>query len=258
MIAESGILAALTLGLVLGLKHATDGDHIVAVSTIASEARDMWRGFWIGASWGLGHTVPLITVGFAILVFKGFILAKYQSITPILELGVGVMLVFLGFRVFWNILTGKIHVHHHTHDSEPHVHPHSAQNYSPPNKPDTPNRFFPIVSPLGSPQFRGKSFAIGLVHGLAGTASIMLLILPTVSSIWLGIGYLLAFGLGTVLSMSAITLLLALPFSLNYNVPNLNVTVSGIAGFASIALGSLLMSDITLGTSFVPSWVYPF
>ena len=116
---ESGALAALTLGLLLGLKHATDADHVVAVSTIVSEYRNAWRGIWVGASWALGHTTPLLVLGIIILLLKEALLDRYQDVAPIFEFGVGVMLVFLGVQVFWNLRRGRLHVHQHTHDNRP-------------------------------------------------------------------------------------------------------------------------------------------
>ena len=93
---DSGVLAALTLGFLLRLKHATDADHVVAVSTIAGEFGNAWRGIWVGASWGLGHTTPLLLLGVVILLLKETVLDRYASVAPFLEFGVGVMLVFLG------------------------------------------------------------------------------------------------------------------------------------------------------------------
>ena len=81
MNAESGALAAIILGFLLGLKHATDADHVVAVSTIVNQYRNAFRGIWVGASWGLGHTAPLIVIGLIILAFKGAVLDFYEDVT---------------------------------------------------------------------------------------------------------------------------------------------------------------------------------
>src|SRR3990172_6629370 len=89
-------LAAITLGFLLGLKHATDADHVVAVATVVSEYRNAWRGIWVGVSWGLGHSTPLLILGTAILLFREAIFSLYEPIAPVFEFGVGVMLVFLG------------------------------------------------------------------------------------------------------------------------------------------------------------------
>ena len=106
MTAESGVIAAVILGFLLGFKHATDADHVLAVSTIVNEYRNIFRGLWIGASWGLGHTVPLLIVGLIILAFKGPVMDVYENIAPVFEFGVGIMLVFLGIQVYWNL--GKV------------------------------------------------------------------------------------------------------------------------------------------------------
>ena len=86
MYVESGALAALALGFLLGLKHATDADHVVAVSTIAGEYRNVWRGVWVGGSWALGHTTPLLLLGVVILTFRG-LLDGYESVAPVFEFG---------------------------------------------------------------------------------------------------------------------------------------------------------------------------
>ena len=124
---ESGALAALTLGFLLGLKHATDADHVVAVSTIVGENRNVWRGLWVGGSWGLGHTTPLLILGVIILAFRGLI-DGYESVAPVFEFGVGVMMVLLGVQVFWNLKRGRLHVHEHSHDDSHHLHIHATHD----------------------------------------------------------------------------------------------------------------------------------
>ena len=104
---ETGALAVLILGFLLGLKHATDADHVVAVSAIVTEQRNIWRGLWIGGSWGAGHSTPLLLVGLLVLVLKDYVLGQYEAIAPFLEFGVGIMLVYLGVSVVWNIRRGE-------------------------------------------------------------------------------------------------------------------------------------------------------
>jgi ABC-type nickel/cobalt efflux system permease component RcnA len=244
---ESGALAALSVGFLLGLKHATDADHVVAVSTIVREYRNAWRGIWIGASWGLGHTTPLLGLGVAILVFKEVVLRRYEEIAPAFEFGVGVMLVFLGAQVFWNLRRGRLHLHQHTHD-DPHIHIHATHDPAAGPEVEAPHGFFHP----GKPFFRVKSYTIGVIHGLAGSAAVMLVLLPTLTSIWLGVGYLLLFGAGTILSMTGVTLILGVPLALSGRFERLSYTVSGIAGIVSLAFGLALMSDIGLGTTIVP------
>jgi len=245
---ESGALAALTLGLLLGLKHATDADHVVAVSTIVGEYRNAWRGIWVGASWGLGHTTPLLVLGTVILLFKGPVMDRYESAAPVLEFCVGAMLVFLGAQVLWNLRRRRLHVHEHAESDGSHVHIHATHSPGEGTDAGQSHGFFHF----GKPFFRVKSFTVGIVHGLAGSAAVMLVLLPTLSSVWVGMGYLALFGVGTILSMSAITLALGVPFAATGGSQRLNRAVAITAGVASSVIGVALMSDTMFGTSLLP------
>ena len=241
----SGALAALVLGLLLGLKHATDADHVVAVSTIVSEYRNPWRGIWIGASWGLGHTTPLVIVGVIILLVKEPAAQLYEDYAPFLEFGVGVMLVFLGLQVFWNFRRRRIHVHEHEHVEDPHSHLHTHELAV---APESHHGFFQ----LGKPFFRLKSYVVGVVHGLAGSAAVMLVVLTTdaVSSFMVGLLYILIFGVGTILSMGIITLLMGIPFSISGRFERVNRAIAGAAGTASISFGLFLMYELAIVEGF--------
>lgn len=237
---DSPALVALGLGLLLGMKHATDADHVVAISTIVSEYRNAFRGIWVGASWGLGHTTPLLIVGTAILLLKGSLAEQYERISPILEIGVGIMLVFLGAQVFWNLRKQNLHMHEHLKEEKPHVHIHSHQ----PDLETADQADHGFFRP-GKPFFRMKSYLIGLVHGLAGSAAAMLAVLATdaVSSFWMGISYIGLFGVGTILSMGALTLLMGIPFAISSRFQRVNTTIAGIAGVVSIVFGVLIMYE---------------
>ena len=241
----SGALAALVLGLLLGLKHATDADHVVAVSTIVSEYRNAWRGMWIGASWGLGHTTPLLIVGVIILLLKEPAAQLYEDYAPYLEFGVGVMLVFLGLQVFWNFRHRRIHVHEHEHEEDPHRHLHTHELAT---APTSHHGFFQP----GKPFFRLKSYVVGVVHGLAGSAAVMLVVLTTdaVSSFWVGLFYIILFGFGTGLSMGAITLLMGIPFSISGRFERVNRAIASVAGISSISFGLFLMYELAIVEGF--------
>ena len=241
----SGAFAALVLGLLLGLKHATDADHVVAVSTIVSEYRNASRGIWIGVSWGLGHTTPLLILGIIILLLKEPVAEKYEDVAPFLEFGVGIMLVLLGLQVFWNFRRRRIHVHEHEHEQDPHRHLHTHELAA---IPESHHGFFQP----GKPFFRLKSYVVGLVHGLAGSAAVMLVVLTTdvVSSFLVGLFYILLFGVGTVLSMGVITLLMGIPFSVSGRFERVNRIIAGVAGTASIFFGLFLMYELAVVEGF--------
>ena len=119
----SGIFSALFLGLILGFKHSTDGDHVVAVSTMAKNFNNVFKSLWVGVSWGLGHSTPLLVLGILILLIKESLMDAYESVATYFEFGVAIMLVLLGLQVFYKLFNGNIHIHSHEHD-EAHTHLH--------------------------------------------------------------------------------------------------------------------------------------
>ena len=121
-LAELGLLAALVLGVVLGLRHSLDPDHVVAVSTIVSRYRNPLRSFWVGVSWGLGHTTTLFLLGIVII---GLRLTIPDRLALLVEFFVGVMLVGLGAQVVYGFLKTKVHQHSHGHEEQDHLHFHA-------------------------------------------------------------------------------------------------------------------------------------
>jgi len=236
------------MGLLLGLKHATDADHVVAVATIVRDSKNAWRSIWVGASWGFGHSTPLVILGVLILLLDDHFLYQYEEIARFFEIGVGAMLVFLGLQVFWNIKRGKIHMHYHDHDGASHVHIHSTHA---PSEPPEIEKLHGVFK-FGKPFFRFRSYFIGMIHGLAGTAAVMLALLPTIDSFWFGLTYLILFGIGSIVSMSLITIVLSLPFSISSNYKTVNYVVINFAATLSIVFGIALIIDVLMGTSLIP------
>lgn len=247
---ETGGLAVFIIGFLLGLKHATDADHVVAVSTIVAEQRNIWRGLWIGGSWGAGHSTPLILLGLIVLVLKDLAFGRYESLAPFLEFGVGVMLVYLGVSVVWNLWRGRVHIHQHVKEDAPHVHIHATHEARSSHVAETRghNGFFT----LGKPVFRLRSYVIGVVHGLAGSAAVILVLLSKIDSFWIGVGYLLLFSVGTMLSMAAITVILAVPFVATGGNVMLNRSIGVAAGAFSAVIGVVVMSEIVLDITIMP------
>jgi ABC-type nickel/cobalt efflux system permease component RcnA len=199
---EDGTLAtALGLGFVLGLRHALDPDHLVAVSTIVGEHRSLKRSSLVGTFWGLGHTASLIFAGVAVIVLK---LRVPEAVGLWLELAVALMLVLLGARVLVKSLRGwRMHAHAHAHGGRRHVHLHVHRAE---DEHSHSHRHL-----LG---FGARPFLIGMVHGMAGSAALMLLVLATIPSAVAGLVYVGVFGLGSVGGMLLMSGLMSLPFVL--------------------------------------------
>lgn len=216
------LLSILGLGLLLGLKHALDADHIVAVSTITSQTKSLKKAARIGAFWGLGHTTTLLIAGVIVLTL-GLTIPRRLGLG--FEFVVGIMLVILGVRVLTRIRKEKIHIHQHEHDGASHMHLHAHAA--------TPTH-----------QHSHMSFAVGMVHGLAGSAALMLLVLATVRSLPLGILYIVIFGIGTMVGMAVVTALISLPFLATARMQRLQTGLTFAAGLASIILGCTTMLEI--------------
>ena len=235
-LAELGLLAALALGILLGSKHSLDPDHVVAVSTIVSEYKNPLRSFWVGISWGLGHTTTLLIIGIAIIALR---LTIPERMALLFEFAVGVMLVGLGIQVIYSFRKKKVHQHAHGHEEEAHHHFHSHSK-SPEHVPEHHN-----THGIGKPFLRRKSYVIGLVHGLAGSAALTLLVLASIESPIAGLAYILLFGLGSVLSMGIMTVIIGLPFVMSAGrLPNLNRPIQYAVGSLSILFGGFLMYQI--------------
>jgi len=235
-LAELGLLAALVLGILLGSKHSLDPDHVVAVSTIVSEYKNPLRSFWVGISWGLGHTTTLLIIGIVIIALR---LTIPERMALLFEFAVGVMLVGLGIQVIYSFRKKKVHQHAHGHEEEAHHHFHSHSK-SPEHVPEHHN-----THGIGKPFLRRKSYVIGLVHGLAGSAALMLLVLASIESPIAGLVYIMLFGLGSVLSMGIMTVVIGLPFVISAGrLPHLNRTIQFAVGSLSILFGGFLMYQI--------------
>jgi high-affinity nickel permease len=191
-------LATLTLGLLLGFKHAFDSDHLIAVSTIVARERSPWRSLWIGLFWGLGHTMTLVAVGILVLGMKAHI---SEPIGLSLECLVGLVLVALGLSTLYDYWQKRLHAHQHVHEGASHTHFHVHA--------DTVAHQHQHPVPVGY-----KPMLLGMVHGLAGSAALMLLVLTAIPSPSLGLLYVAIFGLGSVIGMGIVSLLMGFFFSL--------------------------------------------
>ncbi len=224
------LFSILSLGLVMGMRHSIEADHIAAVSTISRQAKGMHESLLTGAFWGVGHTASILAVGLAV-IFLDFSVSG--SLALIFEGIVGIMLVYLGIGVLNEIRKGRIHFHVHAHGSQKHFHLHKHGE----NK---------------THHHSHKSLFIGMVHGLAGSAAVMLLLLPTISSSAQAVLFILLFGMGTIFGMSAASMIISFAFrkAEDTKADALLRGLHGFAGAASVLLGIVILSESALGMLF--------
>jgi high-affinity nickel permease len=216
-----GFLSILAVGFFLGMRHATDPDHVIAVTTIVTNQRNSLRAALIGAFWGVGHTLTIFVVGAGIILFNLVIPVR---VGLSMELSVAAMLIILGLLNIAGFLRSVPAVSVHTQGEIVHSHPHSHGNLTH-THPHThlPDSQAPEDLQLGwIDQLFGnvslyqyvRPFIIGVVHGLAGSAAVALLVLTTIRNVHWAIAYLLIFGVGTIAGMMLITMSLASAFRL--------------------------------------------
>ena len=213
-------LSVLAVGFFLGMRHATDPDHVIAVTTIVSNQRNKARAALIGAFWGVGHTLTIFLVGTGIILFNLVIPVR---VGLSMELSVAVMLIILGLMNVSGFLRSLpagsiepsdqepiVHAHSHTHGnstpSHPHLHLPGSNSHLPLAWMDR------IFGKAGLYQYL-RPFVVGVVHGLAGSAAVALLVLTTIRNYHWAIAYLLIFGVGTIAGMMLITMSIASAFT---------------------------------------------
>jgi ABC-type nickel/cobalt efflux system permease component RcnA len=194
-------LSVLTLGFVLGLRHALDPDHMVAVSTIVSESRSLRRSSLVGTLWGLGHMLSLLCAGIIVIALK----VQISDRTALwMEFVVALMLILLGVKSMLRSLhRWKLHRHRHTHDGSTHTHLHLHRHGH-----EHVHRHHHLI------RFSARPLVVGMVHGMAGSAALTLLVLATIPSTIAGLIYITIFGLGSVGGMLIMSSLISLPFVL--------------------------------------------
>lgn len=225
LFASGSTLAILGLGFLLGLKHATEADHLAAVSTMVTERKSFWSSALVGGLWGLGHTISLFAAGIFVLLLDFEISETNERW---LEFGVGIMLTLLGLNVIRKLAAGgKLHFHSHGHGGHVHAHPHIHGNAE--AEIDGTHHGF---------KFSPRALLIGMVHGLAGSAALMLLVIPTIGSRTIGLVYVVVFGVGSIGGMMLMSFLVGLPFhftAVRFN--RFNSVLQAGSGLVSVLLG---------------------
>jgi high-affinity nickel permease len=191
-----GLMAS--IGFLLGMRHATDADHVIAVSTIVSKERGLLKAGLIGALWGVGHTFTIFVVGIAIILFK---IAIPTRLGLAMEFLVGLMLILLGVLNLSGVMQRWTSKMDHGHEGSSHTEPRQVAPIS--RGGDERMSLWSLTRPL----------AVGVVHGMAGSAAIALLVMTTIPTPRWQMLYILIFGIGTIAGMMLITGCIALPIS---------------------------------------------
>ena len=263
------LASLLFLGFFLGMRHATDADHIVAITTLVSRQRSLRGSALIGGAWGLGHTITILVVGGAIILF-GLVIPTRVGLA--MELAVGIMLVLLGLLTLTGLgrvireagrpdagepaptsrhdhggsFDAYLHDHAHAHGDyvHQHAHGHGAGDHGH-GEDQTP--LARIDRWLGglTPYHYLRPLVVGIVHGLAGSATVALLVLAAVRDPGWAMAYLLLFGVGTIIGMMLITIALAVPFAFSRtSLPRYNWQLRAACGLISFCFGLLLIYEI--------------
>jgi sulfite exporter TauE/SafE len=203
-----------------------DPDHVVMVTTMVSRNRSIFRSTLAGLTWGIGHTIVLFAVGFGVLYLK---LNIPERLALGMEFGVGILLVVLGVPLLWKLMVQKYHAHVHEHKESTHVHFHSHSNAH--------------TAPVSHKHTHlRRSLLVGMLHGMAGSGAVMMLMLTTMSSASQGLYFLLSFGVGSIVGMALFSSAISLPFKLATSRSlKLNMWLQGVAGGISIILGIWIM-----------------
>jgi high-affinity nickel-transport protein len=220
-----GLLSILAVGFFLGMRHATDPDHVIAVTTIVSDQRNSMRAALIGAFWGVGHTLTIFIVGAGIILFNLVIPVR---VGLGMELSVAIMLIVLGLANVAGFLRSMpaasmrghdgeqvVHSHPHSHGDLIHHHTHAHHPEGHPPSPDHARLAWMdrMFGKVGLYRYL-RPLVVGVVHGLAGSAAVALLVLTTIRNVHWAIAYLLIFGVGTIAGMMLITMSIASAFTM--------------------------------------------
>ena len=229
------MFSVLMLGLLLGLQHAMEADHIAAVASLTTRGNTLRDAARQGTAWGLGHSLTLLLVGGSVLLIDGVI---GEQLSLLLESAVGLMLIVLGADVLLQLYRRRVHYHVHHHASETHFHAHShmpgKQHAADPHHHRHEKRL-----PL-------RSLMVGMVHGMAGSAALIVFALGSVQSLWEGLAYIAIFGAGSVIGMAALAVVISLP--LRWSARSLTWAHNGLImalGLFTLGLGILLLHETT-------------
>lgn len=203
----------------IGLRHALEADHVAAVASIVTQKQGKSAALRHGAVWGLGHTITLFGLGTAALL-ADTLMPEYMA--PLLECAVGFMLLYLGLDVLWRMRRKGVHFHVHQHQGKSHLHAHQHPSNEGTDHTDTShaNTHHADIFHQSAHAHKHKNpfplrtLMVGIMHGMAGSAALVVLTLNAAQNFWAGMGYMVLFGVGSILGMALLSVAISLPFSL--------------------------------------------
>lgn len=227
-------MSVLLLGFLIGLKHALEADHVAAVATLVNRRSSLRETAQVGLVWGFGHSLTLFVTGTAVVVLDATVPERFAHL---LELAVGVMLIGLGLDVLRRLIRDRVHYHVHRHsDGIVHFHAHS-------HRADVDHERHEHAHPTG---LRRRALAVGLLHGLAGSAALIVLTLASIDSLMLALAYMALFGVGSIIGMAALSVVIAIPFRVaGSHLTWANNGLQAVLGLATIGLGGYIVHDLS-------------
>jgi ABC-type nickel/cobalt efflux system permease component RcnA len=229
---ETEAVTLLGIGFLLGLRHALDADHLAAVSTVLAERPSFRASSAVGLWWGIGHTTTLLMVGAVVMAWG---VPIPESVAAAAEFGVGLLLILLGGMLAHKLYRERWHLHTHAHpESGPHLHLHS-HNLQDDHR--HPHWMVQSIRPL----------CIGMAHGLAGSAALLLVILSTTQEVGVGLLSIAVFGIGSIVGMMAVGVTISLPLVCSWTWSRrLFVVLQGMASAASLCVGVWMLAKLTV------------
>jgi len=220
----------LLLGFLVGMRHALEADHVSAVASLVTGNSNFKNTIMHGVVWGLGHSITLLIFGSIALLADG-VIPNYLA--NILELMVGIMLVLLGLDVLYRLYKNNIHFHTHQHDNGiKHFHAHSHQNKEQHN----------FHQHKHIKTFPKRALFVGLMHGMAGSAALIILTLNTVETPIMALSYIVIFGIGSIFGMTLLSIVIAIP--LHYSITKINWLYNALhisVAIITLSVGTLIV-----------------
>jgi ABC-type nickel/cobalt efflux system permease component RcnA len=230
------MFGVLILGLLVGLQHAMEADHLAAVASLTTRSRNMREAARLGTAWGVGHTLTLVLFGGGVLLLGATV---HEQFVLWLEAAVGLMLIALGSDVLLRLWRRRVHFHSHRHGQQTHFHAHSHGGQG--SHAEDPHQHTHTASlPV-------RSLLVGMMHGMAGSAALVVFALASVQSAWQGLAYIALFGVGSIVGM--VLLAIVISFPLRWSAKSLTWAhngLTGLFGMLTVTLGGLLLHQTSV------------